>query len=128
MNIITKVPTVTPFIEVKLDKEIIDYLWMIINNSKTESINHKKYLAGNISKSYLLQDTNDFFFKSVCVPLITTFRQNNLGADPSPINLSFKNNHQMFFKLNSLWVNYQYKTEFNPYHDHGGVYSFAIWL
>ena len=23
---------------------------------------------------------------------------------------------------------YQYKTEFNPYHDHSGVYSFAIWL
>ena len=25
-------------------------------------------------------------------------------------------------------MNYQYKTEFNPYHDHSGVYSFAIWM
>ena len=30
--------------------------------------------------------------------------------------------------LNQFWVNYQYKTEFNPYHDHSGVYSFAIWM
>ena len=30
--------------------------------------------------------------------------------------------------MNQIWVNYQYKTEFNPYHDHSGVYSFAIWL
>ena len=128
MNIVTKIPPVTPFIEVKLDKEIIDYLWKIINNSKTENTNHKQYLAGNISKSYLLKDINNFFFESVCVPLITNFRQNNLGIDPNTVNLSFKNDRKISFKLTSLWVNYQYKTEFNPYHDHGGVYSFAIWL
>ena len=30
--------------------------------------------------------------------------------------------------LNGFWANYQYQHEFNPYHHHGGVYSFAIWL
>ena len=30
--------------------------------------------------------------------------------------------------LSSWWVNYQYKTEFNPYHDHTGAYSFAIFM
>ena len=30
--------------------------------------------------------------------------------------------------LDTLWVNYQYQTEFNPYHDHDSVYSFAIWM
>ena len=25
-------------------------------------------------------------------------------------------------------VNYQYQTDFNPFHFHGGVYSFAIWM
>lgn len=128
MNIVTKLPPVTPFIELNLEKEIIDYLWKIINKSETEDINHKKYLAGNISKSYLLKDIDDFFFESVCIPLIKHFRANNFGKDPNSFNLSFKNDHQIIFTLNSLWVNYQYKTEFNPYHDHGGVYSFAIWL
>ena len=27
-----------------------------------------------------------------------------------------------------MWVNYQKQTEFNPTHDHKGVYSFVIWM
>tara|TARA_B100000579_G_scaffold48544_1_gene33845 strand:+ start:177 stop:374 length:198 start_codon:yes stop_codon:yes gene_type:complete len=30
--------------------------------------------------------------------------------------------------LNAMWINYQYETEFNPYHDHSGAYPFAIWM
>lgn len=29
--------------------------------------------------------------------------------------------------LNNLWVNFQKKHEFNPCHNHDGVYSFVIW-
>ena len=27
-----------------------------------------------------------------------------------------------------MWVNYQKQYEFNPLHDHTGIYSFVIWL
>ena len=27
-----------------------------------------------------------------------------------------------------MWVNYQKEGEFNPPHDHNGVYSFVIWM
>ena len=30
--------------------------------------------------------------------------------------------------LESFWANYQYKHEFNPIHDHGGAFSFVIWM
>lgn len=30
--------------------------------------------------------------------------------------------------LHKLWVNHQSKHEFNPPHDHGGLYSFVIWV
>ena len=30
--------------------------------------------------------------------------------------------------LDSMWVNYQNKHEFNPLHKHSGVFSFVIWL
>lgn len=30
--------------------------------------------------------------------------------------------------LNSLWVNFQKKYEFNPLHDHAGVFSFVFWM
>jgi hypothetical protein len=32
------------------------------------------------------------------------------------------------FNLESLWVNFQKKHEFNPPHDHSGVFSFVIWM
>ena len=128
MNIITKIPPIAPFLELKLGNDIVDYLWKIIQISENKNVNHKKFLAGNISKSYLLKDIDNFFFENVCIPLIKHFRENNYGKDPDSVNLTCKNNHKFSFILNSLWVNYQYKSEFNPYHDHGGIYSFAIWL
>ena len=32
------------------------------------------------------------------------------------------------FELKSLWVNYQKKQEFNPLHNHSGLYSFVIFM
>ena len=32
------------------------------------------------------------------------------------------------YYLQQIWVNYQKQGEFNPLHDHGGVYSFVIWM
>ena len=31
-------------------------------------------------------------------------------------------------KLNGFWVNKQKPHEYNPYHDHGGVFSFVVWM
>ncbi len=128
MNIITRKPHVTPYLETKLDQEIIDYLWRLIKIAGMDIINNKKKLAGNISKSYLLKDIDNFFLKNVCFPLIKHFRDNNFGNDPDSLKLSLDDGIRTSFVLNSLWVNYQYKNEFNPYHDHGAIYSFAIWL
>ena len=30
--------------------------------------------------------------------------------------------------MSQWWVNYQRQGEFNPVHDHSGVYSFVIWM
>ena len=30
--------------------------------------------------------------------------------------------------LESFWVNYQKQNEFNPLHDHAGIFSFIIWM
>ena len=32
------------------------------------------------------------------------------------------------FVLSSFWVNFQKKYEFNPVHNHTGVFSFVIWI
>ena len=115
------------FIEVKLDQVTLDYLWNIIKKGLKQKVSHKSNLAGNISKSYLLVDENNSFYKKICEPLINIYRQNNNnGFDPTITNTVMPNNVPLILK--DLWVNYQYQSEFNPYHDHGGVYSFAIWM
>ena len=55
------------------------------------------------------------------------YRKNNSsGSDPVAQNSILGPETKLI--LNQFWVNFQYKTEFNPYHDHSGVYSFVIWL
>ncbi len=119
-------PPTTGFLEVRLDRAIVDYLWMLIDKSNLSKINHKSSLAGNISISYVLEDDRDYFYKQVCEPLITYFRKHNYGKDPEKYNVISSSNPQL--TLNRLWVNYQYQNEFNPYHDHRSLYSFTIWL
>ena len=120
-------PPVNGFLQIKLDQKIIDYLWKIIDIAKTKNLNHKDQLAGNISQSILLDDLDSFFFKSVCIPLVKYYRETSpKGVDPISPNALLGPKSKLV--INSLWVNYQYKTEFNPYHDHSGIYSFAIWL
>tara|TARA_B100000579_G_scaffold288286_1_gene239162 strand:- start:373 stop:1017 length:645 start_codon:yes stop_codon:yes gene_type:complete len=120
-------PPVTGFLQVKLDQVNIDHLWKIIDISKNKNKNVKSELIGNISQSLLLEDTDSFFFRSVCIPLVKYYRENNsLGSDPVSQNALLGPDSSLV--LNNLWVNYQYQTEFNPYHDHSGVYSFAVWL
>ncbi len=120
-------PPVSPFLQVKLDIEVIDYLWSVIETANTNNKNYKNNLAGNISQSILLDDLDSFFFKSVCIPLVNYYRINNpIGKDPVAKNTITGPGTKLI--LNDFWVNYQYKTEFNPFHDHYGVYSFAIWM
>ena len=122
-------PPVTGFLQVKLDQEIIDYLWKIIDIAKTKNNNYKNSLAGNISQSFMLEELDSFFYKSVCIPLVKYYRENNpLGVVGDPVIQNTILGPETQLLLNSFWVNYQFENEFNPYHDHSGVYSFAIWL
>ena len=120
-------PYSNPFLQVRLEKEVIDHLWKIIDLAKTKNINFNHKLAGNISQSLVLEDTDLFLYISTLLPLIKYYRDSNpVGDDPVAANTLLGKGSKLI--LNQLWVNYQYETEFNPYHDHSGVYSFAIWL
>jgi len=109
---------------VKLDKEIIDFLWKMINKSTKD--NMKSNLAGNISKSYSLKDDENYFFNNVLYPLAKNWATNK-GTSltynpivPCPEDLDIY--------LHQFWVNYQNQYEVNPCHDHVGLFSFAIWM
>ena len=108
------------------------YCWDCIKKSE-ESINlnnedhdDRKKLVGNISKSRKLEDTDDIFLNRTLLPLVksyaTTFPMQSLR--PTKTNSIPKKG----FVLSDWWVNYQKKHEFNPLHDHSGMFSFVIWM
>ena len=127
MKVSAKIPPSTGFLEINLDQSIIKYLWKIIKISKIHKEDFKWKLVGNINQSFGLTDENDYFYQTVCCPLVQHFRKQNFGKDPidrRQVEMSLDTP----LLLTELWVNYQYQTEFNPFHHHGGIYSFAIWL
>ena len=113
-------PSNLGWLEYKLNSKEMDYVWRCIENKKGDE---KKKLAGNISSSCLLMDRGDWFFTNVCNPLMFEYceRFKNLG-DGIPTNMKHP------YCMHSWWVNYQKQNEFNPIHNHGGVYSFVIWM
>ena len=113
-------PSNLGWIQTELDDIEIDYLWNCIDNHKED---HKSNLAGNISSSWLMEDKDDWFFNNTLKPAIKSYAQNfrNMGFN-APIT------ERHLYRLTELWVNYQKQNEFNPVHDHSGVYSFVIWM
>ena len=108
------------WLEKKLSDEEMNYLWKCIDNRKESE---KRRLAGQIHESNLLIDKNNWFFNKSIKPLLVKYKDEfeNLGG-AAPVN----QRHPYY--LQKMWVNYQKEGEFNPPHDHNGVYSFVIWM
>ena len=114
------VPSQTGWIEVELDNTEIDFLWESIENRGQD---WKPNLAGQIDSSYLISDKNNWFYNNTLERLCNAYSKTfyNVGE-----KLPTSNKH--LYYLDTMWVNYQKQTEFNPTHDHKGVYSFVIWM
>ena len=74
---------------VKLDKEVLDFLWKMIDKSTKDDM--KSNLAGNISKSYSLKDDENYFFNNVLLPLTNHWVNNNgtFSTVPCAENLDY---------------------------------------
>jgi hypothetical protein len=114
---------VLPWIDNRLTKEAMDYLWDDINGKQTD---YRKHLAGNISKSGLIEDKDNWFYENVlkrCTETIYFKDWNNY------YNVHIAKLHEApEYVLDKLWVNYQKQNEFNPPHDHSGVFSFVVFM
>ena len=88
----------------------------------TEACPHNQWLAGNIEKEYQLLDLDNEFVEEV-FSLAIVHSENF----PYLKSLSYLKQN-LTFQLGSVWCNFQKKYEFNPMHDHDGVFSFVIWV
>ena len=113
-------PPTLGWLEYKLNSKELDYIWRCVENKKEKLIG---YLAGHISNSYRLIDRVDWFFMNIISPLIYKYEE-KFGAELASIPTNQKHPYYM----ESWWVNYQKQNEFNPLHNHKGVYSFVIWM
>jgi hypothetical protein len=116
------------------DTPAMDRLWEYILKSKEEDIIHKN-LAGNISRSLHLDDTDDWFLDNVLISLIKEYKDEyperfenlSLTLSGSDTNV-FSGNEKAPFALSTFWVNFQNQHEFNPVHHHSGIFSFNIFI
>ena len=110
-----------PIYEAKLTEEITNILWNYINKSEEKCT---QYLAGNIEESKNLVDEDNLFFNNILNPIAIEYFQSYSHIT----SLSSNSINVKKFVLKEFWVNYMNKHEFNPIHNHGGVFSFVIWL
>ena len=110
----------TGVIKDKLNNKSLNKLKFYIKNKKDKS---NSTLAGNISNSFYLEDKDNWFFSNILLPLIKNYNNEDLKAIVPAILTK-----DCPYILDSFWVNFQNKYEFNPIHNHSGIFSFVVWL
>ena len=114
-------PNVHGWLETKLSKKTREHLWDCVETARGEQWN--KHLVGHIDSSFKFEDKNDMFWEHVLKPHVKYYGET---FNHEHTKIPAARNFEMF--LDTIWVNYQNKHEFNPFHSHGGMYSFAIWM
>ena len=115
-----------PWIDTRLSEEEMDFLHNAISEENKEDASGT--LAGNISKSELIVDKDNWFYETVLKRLTERIFYQDWDAyykyhiekeEPPPE-----------FEMDKFWVNYMKQHEFNPPHDHSGGngYSFVIFV
>ena len=96
-------PQDTPWMDVRIGEEVMNYLWDIINNS-TQEINAKRTLAGNISKSRYIEDKENLFYERVLKEASEIMYFKDSWNNYFNVNI-IKSKPPPVFELESFWAN-----------------------
>ena len=112
----------------RLPNKLYNDLMKDIKIIQTNFEDHEKYnhkLVGHIQKQFSMKSS---------IPLLNDYvvdlaiKHQNCFEMRYLQEVSNSQEYAAEFRLESLWVNFQKKYEFNPPHIHTGVYSFVIWM
>jgi hypothetical protein len=85
-------------------------------------------LAGKIDKEFYLNEGVELI-KNYIYNLCEDYsKQTNFFYVQRIRECLVKRFNNYYYDLNSLWVNFQARSEYNPVHRHSGLYSFVIWM
>jgi hypothetical protein len=102
-----------------------------IQSDFSKAVPKNKTLAGNILHEYeLLDSCNALEQKAREMAMMhqEVYGKNysaSMGTHTTILDTA--NEGKIDLKLKSAWVNFQQKGEFNPMHNHTGMYSFVLW-
>jgi hypothetical protein len=114
------------YLQDRIPEDLYNSLLRYISLEENKKIKYNKELAGQIEEEYFLSNIDEEFYiklEKYLLDLVDVY--DDIFKYNSRYKISINN---MPFKLGTLWVNYQKKYEYNPIHDHSGVYSFVIWI
>ena len=106
--------------------ELPIWLWeLLMKESKKAKENYNRELAGAITKEYnlhhIIPDVKDWFMQELKTTRVYEKKYQEVDRmyfwDKKPT-----------IELCDLWVNYQKKHEYNPIHNHGGVFSMVLFM
>jgi hypothetical protein len=100
-----------------------------IQSDFSKAVAKNQTLAGNILHEYQLLDCCPALEKKTREKAMLhqeTYRDNYTTGVNAHTTILEKGKIPKL-KLNSAWVNFQQKGEFNPIHNHTGLYSFVLW-
>ena len=86
-------------------------------NKLEEGEDFRKGLAGHLKDEYRLDKTRVF---TILLPYLNSYAQGVFDYR----RVKLPNG----FDLRSAWINRQKKNEFNPPHNHSGLYAFVVWM
>jgi len=81
-------------------------------------------MSTHVSKSLILKDKDNWFFQNILLSFIDNFLQ----SYPSYLKTLQILTADTPFCLSDFWVNFQKQHEFQPPHNHNGIFSFVIWV
>lgn len=113
------------FISTKLTEEQLTPVKLEIEEIRKNfdsAVKANQRLAGNIKQEYRLPKSREHLEKLI-FPFLADYDK-HFGYHQY-IKLLDKD---MPMRMNDPWINFQRKGEFNPIHDHSGLYSWVIWI
>lgn len=117
----TIIPSNVQLYKCELGPTAVGYLWDRVRQAKENPRSYKHTLAGNIKESLILSDKGNYFYDNHLSYAAQKFVRDNGHR-------AIQHMGDRKLKLDSLWVNFQNKHDFNPVHFHGGILSFVVWM
>jgi hypothetical protein len=112
------------FITYKLSEDEMSFLWARVDKAKERDLVVNARLAGNITKSLDMGLDDLGPIANIVLPLCDEYVKQFAQSYHNQVAGKSTN----IFSFNDWWVNYQYQNEFNPPHNHSGIYSWVIWM